>query len=746
MSHKFLLYIAFLFSIVTSSCTDELRFMEEGKDYSEPSSYLSLQVDIPEVRTRTIDMAPGAPIYLNKIWVGIYRVSDGQRVGGTPIGNEANLANRMTSSGSKLVNVVNIEGYENEINSTDEDLVVVGVANFTDSIIAHYYEFNNSGERVRKKGTLITALRGAKTWKDFIDIAVDAEESIFANQTPMLMGYLYKETTGNTSSDSSESDDYTYTKVNQFKSGDGVNLYPFGIDNNYKTSDIFVKPSNTGELEAVKSTGFVLKLRRMRAKMNINIETRDEDMMVTNVRYKVINAPKTAYLAQRRTNVFDHYDYKKREGFTEDVKKNDYSANSVDVENDGYISNEGENGGWQVPTDNKHFSFEHFENKHWSKKSFDFNDQDFNNDAYQNYLVEHYHDREIKNTDGSFAALTSSLTATEAWNNNASYFVLQMSIRDMKSGRNANIEYTVHEGFCNDKDGLSLVDKETGLTKTNKSISGMKDAVRRRLEDFSCIRNTDYYYNIKINSVEDIVLTVTKNNPHPTDQNNGKVYEMTYAKSANGANQVQNENAESRSKEFNFVDDENKPIPFEDLSFRLIGKAFDNAIGEYMPVDLCYNFSYGELNGFAGLWPAPVPSLTEYFVDTYIGTEEEEKRVSAYETLKSYFPDDGTHPHPLAEDMMQQIKIKVGSSSLTIKEFVDLFNTNQNQTVAGFDFRGLAYYEVENSVDNIRNELRGLYIFDKQRAIETGSRIQKDNDGCSYYRIYAAEQYPKYLL
>lgn len=673
---RFIYYILPLLSLLAFSCKDDFSLNNVGTD---DGSYLSLTLDIPELRTRTIDMTPGAAMHLNKIWVGIYKKSTGVRVGGTSLTYETDLESRLTASGVKLLNIVKIEGYDNTV-GTSEDLCVVAVANY-DNIKT------NGG------GMLFDALKNAKTWKQFTDIAINTQQE-FPNETPVLIGYLYKE-----SSDHTEAN-YKYTQVDQTKEGTGIHLY------NHTESEIFTtaKSLSGGYLTALNSSGSVLKLRRLLSKINIRIKPA-EGISITNMEYKVVNSPKSAFLAQRRTNDF--------KGDFASKTTSTYSPNSADVMGDGYYDDE-----WINPQDNSNFSFEHFENKHWAKNTGIFN----NNDT----IVKNYHKRELKDSDGRFIALADS---KDDWNHNASYFILKMGIKDENKDRYAEVEYVVHEGFINDVNGTELNYDD-----------------KKRLEDFSCVRNTDYYYHININGVNDIVMQVTQNGVHEYDQE-GSVWQINrlFTNKENPEEDLGKDGKTVSIADLNLekgiVKDGNLHfVNPKDIAFRFIGAVHNGS--EVVPIDICYNFAHGELDGFSNLWKNP-GTHTDYLVDTDVA--------DATYYLKNY-------TDPKFNELIEKIKVipADGSKMLNIKEYIAKYvenydenkSNNPNPDIEGFWLAGDSY----SSRDE--NELRGLYIFDRESALLNGERVDYDstshghpegNDLCAFYQIYGVERYPVIL-
>lgn len=687
MKRNFLLQILALSGLLAVSC----REVAIDSEYPEGNGqYLSIMVDTPDIRTRAVDLNPGAALYLKNIWVGIYDRSTGKRVGGT-LTNGVELDRFLTASGNTLVDLVKIE-IENNIEANANDrYCVVGVANY-DGIDA----YDVSGQSTK----LYDLLKKADKWEDFIGIAIDTDESQFENQVPLLVGYLHKESVSPAN-----------IKVDQFStSKQSVKLSNYSLDD-----DVYVRPVLTqnwlttyfgGINTKFQGQNYVLKLRRLRSKINVVIETPVSGVTVTNLQYKICNAPASAYLVQRRTNSFGS------DMGTEVA----FSPNSADV-----LTDVGDNGYFETeymsPQVNTNFSFEHFENLHWAR--------------YTEGLKE-YHDREKKEDNDAFSALA---TSPEDWNNRATYFVLKMNIRDDNLGRNAEVEYTIHEGFCNDENGNSLVND-----------AGDGD-LSQRLLDFACVRNTDYYYKITINSIKDIFVQVTDSNQHTTDQQ-GKIWDIDYVvdqKSGSGDPEPYESGEEIVVDEglvLKTTDDDFDNA--KDIAFRFVGTYYDTDRAVEVPVDICYNFKRGDLDGFAGLWNAPTNESSEYIVATGEGDEYR----SAYQALTEFCSGSSDNAANFNR-MIDEIQVKYDGEYCNIKDYLEKVtgDDNPNPNIEGFKFSGLKYYEVyDEANDNRRNHLRGLYIFDVQKAVVGGTRVQADNDACTWlYKINGIEQLPLYL-
>lgn len=760
MKRLFLLYIIPLVSILFVSCRDEFTIGDYGSmEDIEGNMSISLILDEPELRTRDIDLTPGVATYIDKIWIGIYDKETGLRVGGSDLWKETSLGNRLTASNVIIENAVPFKWYKEnehlkEIEAEQGDylykkitswtasrqLCVVGIANY-DNPEDHLSIYTNK----KVETTLFKALKEATTWDKFVEIAINTNSNGFTSGKPMLMGYLYKSGTV----------DEAYTKINQFnQSGDeGIHLYPNTDES--KDNTRYVYPTiKDGVPTGLVSGEFVIKLRRLRSKINVEITTGDpENITVTSLQYKVFNSPNSIYLAQRRTNVFNNYD---KEGVNYSQAKNViYSPNSADRTNsdeiNGYFNSD-----WITPTNITSFAFDHFENKHWSIKVVpNINDPENEKEEVLGYEYDNaydkYHAREKLNVDGSFAALTSSLTAAEAWNNNASYFILKMGILDKRDGKYGEVEYTIHEGFCNDGDGVEVFrnDYDTDL-----------DWINQRIMDFSCVRNTNYFYTVQINSFEDIVTQVTTKE-HSNDQM-GSIWQMNYINDGSMGNQIVSDWHVKTGKEIKITDDEeankklnNLPISFKktdfdfnDLAFRFVGPVTNSYNRER--IDVCYNFKRGELDGFANLWITPSVH-TEY-------VNKSDLYDSALDNLNEYI-----NTNSVFKDLMNNIMIiNYADQKVTIQKYIQDIKDNTS-TLDATDYtliKGIwiatdeKTKEESANITNPQDYMHAIYIFDRTEALLEGENVSTDDwfhgnnpaNACSkIYKIYAAEQYPRYF-
>lgn len=720
MKRNFLSYIIPLLGILVVSCQADLNGIGNNLEESDGHS-ISVSVDIPEVRTRAIDMTPGAAVYLKNIWIGVYDKTTGNRVGGTggDYTDSITLGDRLVASGSTIIDLVEI-GFDTSINLDNTNkYCVVGVANYH-GIKIKPIEGTDSGTQEQNL-SLYTALEAADTWDKFQNIAIDTQESVFELQTPMLAGYMKNE--------SAETANNGYIKVNQFATEETeerkINLSGYGTDE----SAVFLK----GKANGIDTKGYVLKLRRMRSKINVLINKKDENgnpiegidgITITNLQYQVFNKPKSAFLVQRRTNTF--------KDDCSGMIESKYSPNSADMIEGGYF----EDDAWITPPISTEFSFEHFENKHWavveSIVSDDLDDDDLDGELsdyekFKRALQRNYHAREAKNENGAFTALVGENGTDENWNNNASYFILKMNIRDENTGRNGEVEYIIHEGFVNDAEGFALPTEDE-----DENV---------RLWDFACIRNTDYYYNITVMGIEDIYLQVTSTNYHTNDEQ-GKIWQVNHAKYKNDADKYLESETEYQFGEALILKPENdKEIANSDIAVRIVGSIFDYEKYKEYGIDVCYNFAQGDLDGFAGLWPEPTNEFTEYIVAG-------DKFDTPYEAFTDFCNNKNSINANYFNEFNNKLRVIYNDKPITIKEYIAIIQDAKNSpNIQGYEFDGLKYYiKFDESNDTKKAHVRGIYIFDKQKALSNSGRVAKDADGCSYlYQINAAEQIPVYL-
>lgn len=237
-----------------------------------------------------------------------------------------------------------------------------------------------------------------------------------------------------------------------------------------------------------------LYLRRMLSEINVNVtpdfsaNNEYKNVRVDNVRYAVVNCPKSVYLHERVVPAGRDIP---QDVFSNEETYKKYSANCDDWSEDGFYNTVEEamftqvDDGFYSKTNNHTFSFKYnrYENKHTGIAA----------------QLKDYTDREAEE-DGCFTALCPD---GALYNNYAPYFVLLVDYElDKEDGSKplyVTGRYVIHEGFANDYDGSKLDDSNTKEGTANYPT---------RLLDFSCIRNTKYTYKVTINGVNSILVQV----------------------------------------------------------------------------------------------------------------------------------------------------------------------------------------------------------------------------------------------
>lgn len=396
MIRKLLTYLIFPFAVMFVACDSErIDYVDNQNRNNEGSSIITLGVrvgtDNAVLRSRDVDMSQGSTVSIDSIWIGVYEISTGNRLGQAL--NKGYYRN--VNSGDTMLDVVPVTI---EYATTPPQVYIVGVANFDDIYV---------GSGRTDSDRLSTHLLNADSWSKLINISVDGESAYSDphNYTsPLIMGYFFK------------GDNYTRAtnaKVDQSNTSQGCSVTSdlsshmtvsltggnyTDEDGNVITSNKYYVPSGT------------LQLRRLVSNINVNVVPGD-GLEITGLQYRRYNMPKAVYLAERRLI--------ENNNSTNYADTNPLELYYSDLEEDGWIS---ANGGTS-------FSFQHFENKHWGKSG-----------------LGDYSSRE-KIAEGKFAALNDGADQY------ASYFKISMHVLDRAKGKSADVVYTIHEGYCNDIDG-----------------------------------------------------------------------------------------------------------------------------------------------------------------------------------------------------------------------------------------------------------------------------------------------------
>ena len=721
--------------LATGSCADENLIAPDGNQsqHGNPySAYVKVNLIACEsaLRTRDVTMDPGAVMNITSLWVGIYDIKTGHRLG---MKENRNLNRTLIQAGKEVLNAMQVE-VQIEDDTKSNDVVMVGVANY------HNVETDNYGNG----RPLADVLNEALTWEDFSNITFgtwSARAAIEKTDEPLLMGYYYIE------DDLDQTKKYV-TKINQIPSSEegempglagndnnAIKVFPaenldkikmtLSKDNVYEEIDVDAPEvelpdedndysTRAGETKTFYSfkTG-TLQLRRLRSQINVNIITGD-GVTVNDVHYKRFNLPMQTFLAARRTD--PRPQTRDFDGWQK------YSANASDlrIEQKGGLYNIDNayysDAHWQPTNDNLQFSFQHFENKRWGIGTVS---------GASN--TEKYASREKVKAVNSFTETTSpyqdpseggnepstralpegkealypALTSEEmAYHNYGSGFVLKMNVFDTKNGRYGQVEYTIHDGFCNDVEGNELLAGDPNYND--------------RFLDFACVRNTVYNFTIRVNGIDNILVNATSGETLRDDQS-GEVWSIIYPeKMENGSVPIKGAEYEPY---FSFTEEE---IP--NIAFRVIGDDDDgNRVDYYYNCHLNSDNPWTYYNNFYNVgWPR-LDSSTE-FIDyndpANITPDSPQNNEEAYGKIKTllnnlYITDSKGAPY-------------------TVDEWIAKVKPNEK-----YGFK-IGEYDYQGNLNEIKEHFRALYIFN------TNEIVYGVSDGIqnTAHRIYGVIQYP----
>ena len=600
------------------SCADEGMGYDANEsaagDYSGTIEF-SLTTPNTTDRTRAVNMNTGASLTVANLWLGIFDVNTGQCIGAM----KNDSFNTTMVSGTLARNILQVDFVAKGV--TEPLAYVVAVANY-------------DGVKTWDGRALSDILpdfdrRGEISWDWITNLGIDTSSAYAGNKgenslssAPFMAGF-YQDAlslTQNPKVDQMATDSEHPTAIYPASAAEGIDLN-FGSAGNGKN---FVAAG-------------AICLRRLVSQNNLRFNTYN-GYELTSVKYKRHNMPRSVYLLQRRTDTT-------RRGSFEEWQK--YSPNFADrLLTEGNYDPQAASFPYESDRDWQEVSvnswdnaaeitipFDHFENKHW---------------GFGNLLTQE--DREVRNPDGTFAALCSG--QQDAYNNFASYFSLSLHIINRETGESADVEYTLHEGFCNDDDGR---------------LAQTQDV---KCRDFGSFRNVVYNYNINIAGISDITASVTsEEGNHPGGQT-GSIWKMEMA---TGSSEVVPVGGGDYTFGGRYMSFGSNP----DLGFRIYGIDDKKNI-----VDFCYNMPQGMYEGFAGIWPVGNP--------TYINTP------------------DASIPSSLLQGMKV---VSRSGAAYSIPEFVKGVNGGSIDPRAQYFLRYGNYDgQAMGLTENLR---RGIFIFDR---------------------------------
>lgn len=353
--------------------------------------------------------------------------------------------------GSEIPNTVQVVYYD-----AHPTVVVVGVANYV-------------GVTNNKDESLQDLLNAAETWADLRNI--DIKVSTIDNEnSPLMMGYVGA--TSNNPTIGLGDDNSIYIDG---KTAANSNYQVKLIDKNVDDSDFFQQEiKRIGEIQLVPLIS------------TINVEVVEgSGIEVSEIKFKFGNVPEGVYLAERPSYTGDGKNYNNFVPQTPNYADTQMAKSGVITKRPAYFNWEN----WKN-ADGKSFNYSHYENKH---RAYYYNSTDGRFTGIDNSSVYQKREASWGKGNGDLMQDDEMLKALcndnqNEYNNFASYFVVNMKVVDHNTGSSGVVSYVVHEGNCNDVNGKALSDPQ----------------------DYSCFRNMNYNYTLKINGLKSIEVNVDR--------------------------------------------------------------------------------------------------------------------------------------------------------------------------------------------------------------------------------------------
>lgn len=460
-----------IISFMATSCNDDVDYDHSIAGIEGEPTVLTLNVDLNPMQSQS-RTAPNDE-YSNNVrdlWIGIYNVNSGKctlneyleedKIA-TPH-NRLSLSNLKTQSGNSFIVAVANVGTNYGISDNSELTASVGVA---------------SGRGIELK----KLLEKADTWEKYKSIS------------HMLNGTSHVDFSENNA----------LAMAGSYCSNENLISHPDSwYDGNGNPESVYIQPTS-------QTMAGCIHLRRMISYIKFNIAAESEKIQIEPVSWKVYNIPIISYLQERDENSADVSTYfSSRDGYESNhgqsndyyLFKNEDKLTDADGRSDNSIGK-----GYS-------FDFYQMENKQTAIQY-----QTLENDDYIGVKDYSDREREWKAADDSNLGVYKSLAANSMQSkpgagdaavntgNFASFVTFRLKITywvkrsDSQPGtetesdivpaetsgatrRECYADYTVHLGYVND------------------------DA-----SDFNCLRNSKYTYNVKVKSVNNIIVEAYKN-------------------------------------------------------------------------------------------------------------------------------------------------------------------------------------------------------------------------------------------
>lgn len=379
---------------VMPSCSDDslIDGISGSDTMSEGIVSLDFEVPFGDLRTRGADALGNTDV--NNLWVGVYDITTGNRVGANFFAG--------SSTGSIKLPIVYYDAHPT--------VVVVGVANY-------------EGAKDYANTDLEALLDGADTWESFLNINVATPEvnghyAVDPNAPQVMMGLLTEAT--------SKRPFFT------LGSNNGV-----GVSNasGYNKNLLANKDQQYGTIVHEFTLGKIY-LQRLYSQVNVSVQAGD-GVEVSDVSYRRVHMPKAVYLAERPMWTGSIKTWNNFKAGTPNFADTQLNPGGTYMTNTGDYYDSDSEDEWTAANSDNSFSFAHLENKHWAP-------QEVNVAGLTGHdQREAFSDKENKVVAG----------LGSYYNNQASYYVVRMNVLDQKNHRSGQVEYTIHEGFINDANG-----------------------------------------------------------------------------------------------------------------------------------------------------------------------------------------------------------------------------------------------------------------------------------------------------
>jgi hypothetical protein len=505
-------FTALLASIFVSCQDDSLlpNGDAEGPEEGLPAT-VSLKVRIPAMDVQTRALSESEENYVGTIWLGFFNKKTGNCTFNktfNPPTDQSSATDTQYSLGkaqeTDISGTLLTEAEFKDLKAGDlsGQTYIVAVAN-----AEQYMGIDRSATGLVRKTTLSTLLEGVTTWNQFKKITVmrnSTTDVTLTSNTLLMSGYFSPKTLSST-------DDNTKHTANDHAS--------YAVGDDIPTVPIYSRPASY-ELEGA------VYLRRVIAYNQFNIYPGSDNITLKVKTWQVNNIPYCSNLVEMDGNACTEI----ANGVNQGLESHLFSTVTNDDGTEGHS-----------------FEFYQLENKHTAVKYEDIDGSDFvgikpsdNSDEMYACREREYKTANAKNTDAlDNTSIYKSLVTTDEYNsedasarknNMATYVVLTAELDfwyDKTQGdeqnaipvaydatntnlvhRKAEVTYTIHLGYCEDKDDDGNPTQKTAM-------------------DFNCRRNTKYTYNVYINGVNKIVVEAEKEGDEPQPGAEGTVIDMS---------------------------------------------------------------------------------------------------------------------------------------------------------------------------------------------------------------------------